>query len=117
MWAGEAWANGWLTETPGGQDDALSDAELLGLDLSPADLLPGQEGAVWDDHLPALTAFLTVCSQWRVTGTAGGTLFTSGLDYTAARAGLKMAGIKVKKQLWAELRMIELGARRAMNGT
>lgn len=36
------------------------------------------------------------------------------LDYTAAKAGLKLAGIKVKPNVWADLQTIELAALKAM---
>lgn len=39
-----------------------------------------------------------------------------GLDYAAVRAGLDLAGIEMTPGRWGELRMIELGARRALNG-
>ena len=99
------------------QDDALADARLLGLELGSDDLLPGESGAVWREHQAAVEAFLSISTQWRVTGMADGKLFASGLDYGAVRTGLKLAGIKITKRLWAQIRMIEIGARRAMNGT
>jgi hypothetical protein len=39
-----------------------------------------------------------------------------GLDYTAAQAGLELAGIAVTPAVWADVREIERGARAAMNG-
>jgi hypothetical protein len=107
---------GGLLEVSSDRDDALGDAKLLGLDFSASDLLPGQEGKVWEDHVPALEAFLSVSTQWQLTGLADGKIFAAGLDYGGVKKGLKMAGIKMTRRLWAELRMIEFGARRAMNG-
>jgi len=37
-----------------------------------------------------------------------------GLDYTAARAGLRMSGIRITPQLWAEVQVIESAAVAAM---
>ena len=39
-----------------------------------------------------------------------------GLDYTAVRAGFDLAGVKITPDLWAEVQLIEAGARDAMNG-
>lgn len=39
-----------------------------------------------------------------------------GLDYTAVRAGLELAGQQITPELWAEVQQIETGAVRALNG-
>lgn len=44
-----------------------------------------------------------------------GTLIWHGLDYTAARAGLELAGIEITPEQWAELRQIEAGAIEELN--
>jgi len=61
-------------------------------------------------------AYLEVHTQWRVVARAEGGLYAVGLDYAGVQAGLKLAGVKVTKGLWADLRMIEIGARDAKNG-
>jgi hypothetical protein len=59
-------------------------------------------------------AFLAVCNQWRVVpaGLAGARVI--GLDYTAARAGLRLAGIGITPDLWAAVQVIEGAAVAAM---
>jgi hypothetical protein len=64
----------------------------------------------------ALEAFLCIATQWRMAGLADGTVHITGLDYTAARAGLELAGVDMTPALWTEVRTIEIGARAAMNG-
>lgn len=78
--------------------------------------------ALWDLHLPAWCAWQQVCGQWRTltpTVSAMGTSQTRviwlGLDYTAARAGLEMAGVEITPDLWAEVRAIETGAIEELN--
>lgn len=39
-----------------------------------------------------------------------------GLDYTAAEAGLRLAGVAVTPEIWAGVQMIEAGAIDEMNG-
>lgn len=69
------------------------------------------------EHWPALEAFLSVCSQWRmVTAKEIGTR-TIGLDYGAVEVGLRFAGIEMNPALWSEVQLIEQGARGAMNDT
>lgn len=41
-------------------------------------------------------------------------LIVLGLDYTAARAGLRAAGIRVTPALWADLQALEIAARDAL---
>lgn len=38
-----------------------------------------------------------------------------GLDYDGCRAGLKLAGVRVKPDLWADIQVIERGAIAALN--
>ncbi|WP_181364443.1 DUF1799 domain-containing protein [Ascidiaceihabitans donghaensis] len=68
---------------------------------------------VWAEHIPAFHAFLAVCGQWRAFE-VDGRIVPIALDYTAARAGLKLAGIKIKPKVWADLQTIELAALKAM---
>ncbi len=56
-----------------------------------------------------------MATQWRVVATAAGPLLFSGLDYTAARAGLELAGIAVSPATWADVQLIEAGAMGALN--
>lgn len=73
-----------------------------------------QDG-IWHQNEPALRAFLAVATQWRYSGGGMGPLFAIGLDYGAARAGLRMAGIKVTPELWSDVQVIEAAATAAMN--
>lgn len=114
-WAGRASVEGTLTERKATADDARSDAKKWGLDLTALDT--DDEGVgIWPENLPAVLAYLRVHTQWRVVGTAAGPLHAVGLDYPAVKIGLKLAGIKVTKDLWQDLQMVEIGARAAMNG-
>ena len=75
--------------------------------------------AVWPENVPALNAFLAVDSQWRVVPIGGGLAPTRplflGLDYAAVRVGLEAAGITITPALWADLRVLEDEARKALN--
>lgn len=114
-WAGRAWALGFLLSDRPVADDALADAELWGLDLSPADLAPAlDDDAVWSSNVEAVVAFLAVSTQWRVAAGATGLIHT-GLDYGAARAGLDLAGIAVTPAVWAGVQAVERGALAAMH--
>ncbi len=94
----------------------MSDARQLGLDLQAADLEPDGADGVWPENKQALEAFLAVQSQWRTVCRPDGSLIATGLDYCGVKVGLKMAGIKLKPEGWAELRVIERAARAEMNG-
>lgn len=73
------------------------------------------EGGIWTENVAAVEAFLSVSTQWRVAmGHTG--MIVLGLDYTAVRAGLELAGIAVGPDLWASVQMIETGALQALNG-
>lgn len=75
-----------------------------------------EQGALWPEHLGAVEAFLAVQGQWRVLDRFGERPHFLGLDYTAAEVGLRLAGIDVTPALWADLRIMEQGAREALNG-
>lgn len=96
-------------------DDAEDDARRWGLELVDPDG-PGIEDGIWEDHVPALEAFLAVATQWRVIAGGLGGSQVIGLDYTACEAGLRLAGVEMTPGLWAEVRVIESGAIAAMNG-
>lgn len=80
--------------------------------------LPGalEESGIWAGNLPALEAYLAVRSQMRVAVMPTGGLVRLGLDYAAAEAGLRLAGIEVTPGTWADLRIIEQAAIAALNG-
>lgn len=96
-------------------DGALEDARHLGIDLSPEDLRAEPGAGVWPENVAAVKAFLAVATQWRFRPLGEGRSLATGLDYTAARAGLEMDGIKVTPDLWSKIRVIEAGAVVAMN--
>lgn len=75
----------------------------------------GSACAVWAWHAAALTAFLAIAGQWRVAGGGMGRMVWLGLDYTAAQAGLGLAGITVTPEVWTQVRQIEAGAREELN--
>lgn len=107
-WAGRAWARGGLSEDAVA-DNAWSDAAIWGID--PALLgLPDEDG-IWAENLTALRAFLSVASQMRIQDGCA-----LGLDYAGSRAGLALAGIRVRPEVWADLQIIEAGAVAALNG-
>ena len=83
-----------------------------GIDAANLDL--GEEDGLWPDHLPALHAFLAMSGQWRTVFTGERTLWV-GLDYAAARVALDLAGLSVTPAEWADVQMIEAGARAALN--
>ncbi|UWQ92982.1 DUF1799 domain-containing protein [Rhodobacteraceae bacterium M382] len=66
-------------------------------------------------NLPALTAFLQVCTQWRSVVLPQGGVQWLGLDYSGARDGLALAGIDVDADLWDGVRIMEDAARQALN--
>ena len=63
-----------------------------------------------------MNAFCAIFSQWRIVALASGRMFYSGLDYAGTRAGLEEAGIAVTPQLWAGIRIMEIEAKRVLNG-
>lgn len=71
---------------------------------------------IWEEHLPALEAFLAVDGQWRSIPRGMGGVRWIGLDYSAVEAGLKFAGIAMTPETWADFQLIEAGARDELNG-
>lgn len=55
-------------------------------------------------------------SQWRMVGLADGRMRALGLDYAGVQAGLALAGIAMTPELWADVQVIEAGAKAAING-
>lgn len=111
MAAGRAWA-GWR---PSRTDPERIEAEaaFFGLTLPPPEEEPAVE--VWTEVEAAVRAFLAVSGQWRAAAGGMGGVIWVGLDYTAARAGLDLAGITVTPEDWARVRLIEAGARAELN--
>lgn len=73
---------------------------------------------IWAEHLPAWRAWCTISGQWRTAplGTMErAKLIFVGLDYTAARHGLDLAGIGVSPDQWDDIRSIEAGAIEELN--
>jgi len=62
-----------------------------------------------------MVAFLSVAGQWRGVALPNGGLLWLGLDYTAAQAGLSLAGLAPSPETWAEVRLIEAGAKEELN--
>lgn len=110
-WVGRAIITGALTG-PNPDDEVARDCALLGID-PPRDRPPEQ--SIWVAHLPAINALLAVSNQWRW-ATFGRGARVTGLDYAGVRAGLKMAGIKLTPDQWADFRVIERAAKAALNG-
>lgn len=110
-WAGRAWAEGTLDDE-GAPNELEEDAAFFGIE----DFQIGpDEAGVWPEHAEAVSAFLSVQTQWRWVSPGPGALMASGLDYTAARTGLDAAGFTVTPALWNDLQVIEAGAREALN--
>ncbi|WP_425072590.1 DUF1799 domain-containing protein [Sagittula sp. S175] len=102
-------------------DDAeAEEATFWGL---PPDALSDRhddDAGIWPEHVAAVEAFLAIGDQWRVlqvTGPDGAPMMrVRGLDPVAAEARLRLAGIEMTPQLWAEVQGIEQGAIAALNG-
>ena len=58
---------------------------------------------------------MLVCWQWRSVQRDTGPLWL-GLDYAAVAAGLALSGTQITPGTWDEVRLIEMGAREALNG-
>ncbi len=101
---------------PSATVEVLEDAEFWGIDLTEEDLAPDASKGIWVESWPALKAFLSICTQWRMVADFNEGPRAVGLDYTAAEVGLRLAGIEMTPELWADVKLIEFGARSAMNG-
>ncbi|MEL7113977.1 MAG: DUF1799 domain-containing protein [Pseudomonadota bacterium] len=95
-----------------GKDALEEDIAAWGLPVDISDLKSEDafEG-LWDRYVPALDAFLAVSSQW-VRDAMG---HFTGLNYAGVEPGLRMAGIEISPDVFAELREIEAGARARLN--
>ena len=92
--------------------------EQLGL---PADLLGDAndrtiEFPLWPENKPIVDAFIAVATQWRVVTLASGRAWWQGLDYTAVRAGLEMADIRLTPAQWFGVQQMERTASATLNG-
>ncbi len=98
------------------EDEADEDARRFGI-APPTDWAPPppEVDGIWEEHLPALIAFLQVSGQWRCTPLGQTRTRWLGLDYAAVRDGLDLAGISVTPVVWEELRLIEAGAVSELN--
>ena len=96
-------------------EEAAEEARRWGLDLPAGwEDETGFEG-IWDSNEPALLAFLHVSGQWRTVSRGLGGSHYLGLDYTAAKFGLDLAGVTVSPATWMDLRLIENGALEELN--
>lgn len=107
----------------------MADARLWGLPDDQVEQLravlagpraQSESDGVWLCNVPIVNAFLAVCTQWRTGFTVRdgvpATLFV-GLDYAACAALFAATGRTLSADEWAGLRLVELGARSALNGT
>lgn len=120
-------ARRWALDAPASEESStvLEEARLLGLDDASIDVFAGALPAAVDveifpENWDAVLAFLMVDTQWRVASFGGGFtpagLFFVGLDYTAARISLEIAGVVITAALWGQIRVMESAARAALNG-
>lgn len=107
---GRAWATGRL-DGSARTDEAATDAKLWGIELPDIDL--DSADVIWAQHLDAVAAFMAIQTQWQRVATMNGLIIT-GLDYAGAEAGLRLAGVEVTADIWADVRQIEAGAVAAM---
>lgn len=82
---------------------------------------PTDEG-LWPEHLPAWRAWMAISGQWRTQmlmavaqGVVTSRMLWIGIDYGAAEAALRLAGIMTTPDLWDEVRCIETGAIEELN--
>lgn len=111
---GEAWVNGTLctgSDHATVNDDAFWNvpSDAFG---SPAD--EDDQDGIWSQNEAALHAFLSVETQFR-SQQVGERMVAQGLDYAGARAGLRLAGLKVTPGLWSDVQVIEAAAVAALN--
>jgi hypothetical protein len=79
----------------------------------------GSFNGVWPANRSAVDAFLAVASQWRTAMTVEeGRLKTMwiGLDYAGAAVAWTARGIELTAELLASIQIIEMSARKALNG-
>lgn len=89
----------------------------MGITLPPAEE-PDDHG-IWEWHVPAWNAWCVISGQWRCVSVATmerAKLIWLGIDYAAAAAGLALAGVQITPEIWADVRQIEAGAVKELNG-
>ena len=96
----------------------LADFRALGVDIK-ADAFDETQDEqeafeVWAINWKAVTGFVTIETQWRVTGTPVG-LCWLGIDYTAAAAALRGRSRRKFRALLADLRIMEAAALPILN--
>jgi len=96
------------------RNELVEDAEAWGI---PVEALPDEDLAegVWPENVAAVEVFLAVAGQWRTVWNGEATRYI-GLDYAAVRAGLALSRTKMTPDLWEQVRLVEAGARAALNG-
>lgn len=104
-----------------GPDEAIEDAEAFGF---PAEVIAqlrqsgGPSGTIdiWPENWPIVQAFTAIATQWRTAPMGLGGYRYLGLDYTAAKAGLDLAGITLTADQWKGVRVMERAATAELNG-
>lgn len=91
------------------------DEDLAFWGIDPKAVSLPEEAGIWAEHLTALNAFLAMAGQWR-TIFNGEKVIWIGLDYAAAKPALDLAGLTLTPAEWADVQVIEAGARAALNG-
>lgn len=103
-----------------GNREAVDDAERF--EFPPEIVEQLREGSatgeleVWEENWPIVQAFTAISTQWRTAPLGLGGYRYLGLDYTAAQAGLQLAGITVNEDQWKGVRAMERAATRHLNG-
>lgn len=92
-----------------------ADCAALGIPVDALTAEADHHEGVWPEHVEAVAAFLVVREQWRVIPRWGAPPIYQALDYTACEATWRMAGIEMTPELFADLRLVEAGARAALN--
>ena len=78
----------------------------------------GEEDGLWPEHVPIMHAFMLCETQWRGATMSDGfaaRIHYVGLDYSACRVALDLAGIDVDQDLWAGITAMELFALNTLN--
>ncbi len=79
---------------------------------------PAPVAELWEMHIPAWRAWCAVSGQMRTEALntmESARIVWLGLDYSAAKAGLGLAGIGVSPEEWDEVRTIEGAAVEELN--
>ncbi len=87
-------------------DELDDDFRRFGLSYE-ADADDEPETGIWAENVEAVRAFLCIASQFRVVAPGDGSIRRTGLDYQGAKAGLRLARVKMTPELWADIQIIE----------